>query len=59
MSPRTNTTAGPLRCAMRALRDPSIVDGAGPGSRRRFRRRQDDRAARYLLDVLITMQTQR
>lgn len=59
MSPRHATSVSPLRCALRALRDPSIVDGAGPESRRRFRRRQDDRAARYLLDVIIATQTQR
>ncbi|MCW2962198.1 MAG: hypothetical protein JWM90_2585 [Thermoleophilia bacterium] len=30
MFSRTRTAASPIRCALRALRDPSLVDGAGP-----------------------------
>lgn len=54
----SHRTPGFLRSALRTLRDPSIIDGAGPESRRRFARQQDGRAARNLLDIIM-MQSQR
>jgi hypothetical protein len=55
----SNSTPGVIRGALRTLRDPSLIDGAGPDSRRRFARRRDGRAARHLLDIIIAMQSQR
>lgn len=55
--PRNKPSA--IRCAMRSLLDPSLVDGAGPDSRSRFAQRRNGRAAKHLLDVIITMSTDR
>ena len=55
----SHTPPGFIRGALRTLRDPSLIDGAGPESRRRFERHRNGRAARNLLDIIIAMQSQR
>lgn len=64
MFARTRTAASPIRCALRALRDPSLVDGAGPGSSYAGdlddagpARGQDTAAARRFMDGLLLVRS--
>jgi hypothetical protein len=49
MNDRTRSSVSPIRCALRALADPDIAEGAGPPARRG----QDGPAVRRLLHVLF------